>query len=162
LQVILIKDESNCNRKAKDMSINIQEPQGNTLEFQIDWSPATKTLETIKWTISKEKFEINHGLCNHFKLHEIMLHCLTVMHKLDGQVGDSDNKKLQSYKTIMPRTLSIPLAGVWKQVVAEYELDNLDWPPLRKSSRNSLLLIQLKTTDTNWSVSSVMPSSLKE
>jgi hypothetical protein len=126
LQVILIKDESNCNRKAKDMSINIQELWGNTSEFQIDWSPATKTSETIKWTISKEKFEIHHGLCNRFELHEIMLHCLTVMHNIGGQVGNSDTKKFQSYKTIMPRTLSIPLAGVWKQVVAEYELDNPD------------------------------------
>jgi hypothetical protein len=55
-----------------------------------------------------------------------MPYCLTVMHKIDGQVGDYDNKKLQSYKTVMPRTLSIPLVGVWEQVVAKYEVDNLD------------------------------------
>jgi hypothetical protein len=108
------------------MSTHLQEPWGNTSEFQIDWAPVTKTSETIKWTISKEKFEIHHGLCNRFELHEIMPHCLTVMHKIDGQVGDSDNKKLQSYKTVMPQTLSIPLVGVWEQVVAEYELDNPD------------------------------------
>jgi hypothetical protein len=80
----------------------------------------------IKWTISKEKFELHHGLCNRFELHEIMPHCLMVMHKIDGQVGDSDNKKLQLYKTVMPWTLSIPLVGVWEQVVAKYELDNPD------------------------------------
>jgi hypothetical protein len=108
------------------MSFNIQEPRGNTSEFQIDWSPAKKTSETIKWTIAKEKFEIHHGLCNRFELHEIIPHCLTVMHKIDGQVGDSDTEKFQSYKSIMPRTLSIPLARVWKQVVVEYELDNPD------------------------------------
>jgi hypothetical protein len=108
------------------MSSNIQEPQGNTSEFKIDWSPVTKTSETIKWTINKEKFKIHHGLCNRFELHEIIPHCLTVMHKIDGQVGDSDTKKCQSYKSIMPRTLSIPLAGVWKQVVVEYELENPD------------------------------------
>jgi hypothetical protein len=127
LQVILIKDGSNCiNKKQKNMSSNIREPQGNTLEFRIEWSPTTKTSETIKWTINKEKFEIHHGLCNRFELHEIIPHCLTVMHKIDGQVGDSDTKKCQSHKSIMPRTLSIPLAGVWKQVVIDYELENPD------------------------------------
>jgi hypothetical protein len=108
------------------MAANNQEPRGNTSEFKIDWSPATKTSETIKWSIHKEKFEIHHGLCNRFELHEIIPHCLTVMHKIDGQVGDSDTKKAHSYKAIMPRTLSIPLAGVWKQVAIDYELENPD------------------------------------
>jgi hypothetical protein len=48
------------------------------------------------------------------------------MHKIDGQVGNSDTKKCQSYKSIMPRTLLIPLAGVWKQVDIDYELENPD------------------------------------
>jgi hypothetical protein len=86
----------------------------------------TKSSETIKWTISKEKYKIYHGLCNRFELHEIMLHCLMVMHKIDGQVGDHDNKKLQTYKTVLPWTLSIPLVRVWEQVVVEYNQDNLD------------------------------------
>jgi hypothetical protein len=102
------------------------EPRGHTLEFNIDWTPATKTLETIKWVISKEKYEIYHGLCTRFELHEIILHCLMVIHKIDGQVGDHDNKKLQSYKQVLPQTLSIPLVGVWEQMVVEYNEANLD------------------------------------
>jgi hypothetical protein len=49
-----------------------------------------------------------------------------VIHKIDRQVGDHDNKKLQSYKQVLPRTLSIPLVGVWEQVVMEYKQANLD------------------------------------
>jgi hypothetical protein len=73
----------------------------------------TKTSETIKWMISKEKYEIYHGLCTQFELHEkITLYCLMVLHKIDGQVGDNDHKKLQLYKQVLPQTLSILLVGV--------------------------------------------------
>jgi hypothetical protein len=101
-------------------------PRGNTSQFNIDWTPASKTSETIKWVISKEKYEIYHGLCTRFELHEIIPHCLMVIHKINGQVGDHDNKKLQSYKQVLPRTLSIPLVGVWEQVVVEYYEANPD------------------------------------
>jgi hypothetical protein len=47
-----------------------------------------------------------------------------VIHKIDGQVGDHENKKLQSYKQVMPRTLSLPLVAVWEQVVTEYNEEN--------------------------------------
>jgi hypothetical protein len=72
------------------------------------------------------KFEIHQGLCTRFELHEIILHCLMVVHKIDGQVGDHKNKKLQSYKQVMPQTLSLPLVAVWEQVVTEYNKENPD------------------------------------
>jgi hypothetical protein len=105
---------------------HLPEQRGNTSVFNIDWTPATKTSETIKWLISNEKYEIYQGLCTRFELHEIMPHCLMVIHKVDGQVGDHDNKKLSSYKQVLPRTLSIPLVGVWEQVVVEYNQANPD------------------------------------
>jgi hypothetical protein len=40
--------------------------------------------------------------------------------------GDHDNKKLQSYKQVLPQILSIPLVGAWEQVVMEYSQANLD------------------------------------
>jgi hypothetical protein len=58
---------------------------GATLEFNIEWSPTGKTLETIKWMINKEKYDIYHGSCMHFKLHEIILHCLMVITKSTGK-----------------------------------------------------------------------------
>jgi hypothetical protein len=83
-----------------------------------------KTLETIKWNISKEKFEIHQGLRTRFKLHEIIPHCLMVIHKIDGQVGDHKNKKLQSYKQVCPG----PYLYHWlqEQVVTEYNEENQD------------------------------------
>jgi hypothetical protein len=100
--------------------MNGQEPQGNTLEFNIEWSPMGKTSETIKWTINKEKYEIYHGLCMRFELHEIILYCLMVIHKINRQISENDNKKLSSCEQVLPQTLSIPLVGVWEQVVTEY------------------------------------------
>jgi hypothetical protein len=87
---------------------------------------AARTLETIKWTINKEKYEIHHGLCTKFELNNIMTHCLMVVHKIDGLIGDSDHKKLQSCKQMLPQTLSIPLVGVWDQIVTEYNKDESD------------------------------------
>jgi hypothetical protein len=46
-----------------------QEPRGNAL---VDWTPAAKTLETIKWMLNKEKYKIHHGLCTKFELNNIM------------------------------------------------------------------------------------------
>jgi hypothetical protein len=80
-----------------------------------------KTSETIKWSIHEDKFEIHQGLCVKFALHDIIAHCLTVVHKIDSQVSDNDQKKLQSYKQVLPRTLLIQLMGVWEQVVAEMD-----------------------------------------
>jgi hypothetical protein len=64
------------------------EPRGDTSEFTINWTPVNKTSETIKWNINKEKYETYQGLCTRFELHEILPHCLLVIHKIDGQVGD--------------------------------------------------------------------------
>jgi hypothetical protein len=84
-----------------------------------------------------------------------MPHCLMVMHKIDGQVGDNDNKRLQSYKTVMPRTLSIPLVGVWEQVVAEYNQENPDEEEsvdtFTQILKKFLPPTRQRMTDTSWS-----------
>jgi hypothetical protein len=102
------------------MSVFHPESCGNASAFMLDWVAATKTTETIKWAINKEKYKIYHGLCTKFELIDIMTHCLMVVHKIDGQVGEHDSKKLQLYKQVISRTLSIPLVGVWNQVVTEH------------------------------------------
>jgi hypothetical protein len=71
------------------MSTFHPEPCGTALAFTIDWVSTTKTTETIKWVINEEKFEIYCGLCTKFELIDIMTHCLTVVHKIDGQVGEN-------------------------------------------------------------------------
>jgi hypothetical protein len=96
------------------------------LEFNIEWSPMTKTAETIEWTINQEKYEIYHGLCARFELHDIVPHWLMVTHEIDGQVGESNHKKLQPYKQVLPQTLSVPLVGVWEQVVTKYNWEHED------------------------------------
>jgi hypothetical protein len=70
------------------------EPRGNASAFTLEWVDAAKTTETIKWSINKEKYEIYHGLCTKLELIDIMTHCLMVVHKIDGQVGEHDHKKI--------------------------------------------------------------------
>jgi hypothetical protein len=102
------------------------EPCSDTSEFTINRTLVNKTSEAIKWNINEERSEIYHGLCTRFELHEILPHCLLVIHKIDGQVGDHIHKKLQSYNQVPPQTLSIPLVGVWEQVIQEYNKANAD------------------------------------
>jgi hypothetical protein len=80
------------------MSVFHPEPRGNASAFTLDWVATAKTTETIKWSINY------HGLCTKFELIDIMTHCLTVVHKIDGQVGEHDHKKIQLYKQVIPRT----------------------------------------------------------
>jgi hypothetical protein len=114
-------------------------------------------LETIKWSIDKDKFEIHQGLCVKFELQDIITYCITVVHKVDGQVGDNNNKKLQLNKQVLPRTLSILLAGVWEQVVAEME----DEDQSLKLSSHFLHATLLKMIDMSWSAPSATSLSQK-
>jgi hypothetical protein len=56
----------------------------------------------------------------------LMTHCLMVVHKIDGQISENDDKKLQSYKQVLWQTLSLPLVGVWDQVVTKFNKDHED------------------------------------
>jgi hypothetical protein len=74
-----------------------------------------------------------------------------VIHKIDGQVGDHDNKKLQSYKQVLPRTLFIPLVGVWEQVVVEYNKANPDEDETLASFAKTLkAFFACHSTEDDW------------
>jgi hypothetical protein len=109
----------------------------------------------IKWSMHKDKLEIHQGLCVKFELHDIITHWLTVLHKIDGQVGDNDQKKLQSYKQVLPWTLSILLVGVWEQVISEMDQEEDEsLATLLKLSRHFSRVTPLKMINMSWSVPS--------
>jgi hypothetical protein len=59
------------------------------------------------------------------ELNDIVLHCLGIPHKSDGQVGlDSKDQQATSYLQVLPRTMSMALQANWKQVVQEYDKVN--------------------------------------
>jgi hypothetical protein len=63
-----------------------------TSDFKIEWAQATKTSETLRWSIQRSKFEIHVIVLDQVELHDIVPHCLGVLHKIDGQVGlDKDD-----------------------------------------------------------------------
>jgi hypothetical protein len=55
------------------------------------------------------------------ELHNIVMHCLSVLHKITGQVGDQDVCWLASYKQVLVQTVSMTLQSTWKQVVQDFE-----------------------------------------
>jgi hypothetical protein len=91
-------------------------------DFKIEWAPATKTTETLRWTIQRSKFEIHVVMLDQVELNDIVPHCLGVLHKIDGQVGlDDDDRRVTSYLQVLPRTMSMLLQAYWKQVLADYD-----------------------------------------
>jgi hypothetical protein len=95
------------------------------LDFQIDWTPTTKTTETLQWTHQKSKFEIHVVLLDQVELHDIVTHCLGVLHKIDGQVGfDDEERRVTSYLQVLPCTMSMVLQAYWKQILQEFEEAN--------------------------------------
>jgi hypothetical protein len=81
-----------------------------------------------------------------------------VVHKIDGQIGENDHKKLQSYQQGSPRTLLLSLVGVWDQVVTEFNKDHEDDPELLKAFLHATAL---KMTNTSWLVLFDMPPNWK-
>jgi hypothetical protein len=89
--------------------------------FKIEWIPATKTTETLRWSIQHSKFEIHVIMLEQVELSDIVPHCLGVLHKIDRQVGlDDDDQHVTSYLQVLPQTMSIPLQAYWKQVIMDY------------------------------------------
>jgi hypothetical protein len=92
--------------------------------FPLELMPETKrNQETIKWTLgANQKHEIVSTILNQFEPGYIVAHCLQVMHKVNTRVGDDDGRKFQSYRTVLPRTLSIPLLAVWENIQVDFPL----------------------------------------
>jgi hypothetical protein len=60
-------------------------------DFKIEWTAATRTTETLCWSIQRSKFEIHVVMLDQVELSDIVPHCLGVLHKIDGQVGLDDD-----------------------------------------------------------------------
>jgi hypothetical protein len=98
------------------------ERQMGASDFKIEWAPATKTTETLRWSIQRSKFEIHVIMLEQVELNDIVPHCLGMLHKIDGQVGlDNDHRRVTSYLQVLPRTMSMPLQAYWKQVLMDYD-----------------------------------------
>jgi hypothetical protein len=108
--------------------------------FKIEWTPATKTTETLLWTIQRSKLEIHVVMLEQVELNDIVPHCLGVLHKIDSQVGlDSDDQRVRFYLQVLPQTMSMLLQSYWKQVLTDYDKTHEDY-------ELSLLVMQLKMT----------------
>jgi hypothetical protein len=91
-------------------------------DFKIEWESTIKTTETLCWTHQQAKYEIHVVLLEKVELCDILLHCLGVLHKIDGQVGlEIEERRITSYLQVLPRTMSMALQSYWKQVLQEYD-----------------------------------------
>jgi hypothetical protein len=83
--------------------------------FPLLWDETARKQELIKWTTGKDKHEISVSILYKVDVPEIVAHVLSVMHKVNLQVGE-DEDRYSSYAVVMPRTLSSPLLAVWKYI----------------------------------------------
>jgi hypothetical protein len=94
--------------------------------FPLEWDTTSDYSDVIKWTRGHDKQEIYSQTLNKFEIGHIVAHCLTVIHKIDKQVGINDEKRFLSYKEVLPRTLSISLLATWDQVAIDFPLESED------------------------------------
>ena len=90
--------------------------------FPMEWETPDNHPESIKWSLGRAKHEIYHHTLARFELGHIVTHCLSVLHKVDKEVGDDDDDRFTSYKIVFPRTLSIPLLATWDQLCVDFPL----------------------------------------
>jgi hypothetical protein len=86
-----------------------------TGSFPLLWDETACKQELIKWTTGKDKHEILVSIFTKVDIPEIVAHVLSVMHKVNLQVGDEEDC-YSSYVVVLPRTLSNPLLAVWNHV----------------------------------------------
>jgi hypothetical protein len=94
-----------------------------TSDFCIDWMLPLKPTETLCRSFNCAKFEIHVSLCECVELPEIVVHCLNVLHKIDGQLwGQQD--LLPCVLPTSPPANTMTVQATWKQVVQDFEDNN--------------------------------------
>jgi hypothetical protein len=95
----------------------------STNPFSVDYDKTKVTVETIKWTLGANgptKHEIVSPILTKFELGNIVLHCLTVMHKIDAFVGNNAANRFALYMNVFPHTLSLPHVATWDTVLVDH------------------------------------------
>jgi hypothetical protein len=76
----------------------------------------------ISWTLAASVFqEVYVPILAKYEFNDILAHCVIVMSRVDAQVSTPAEHYLL-YRTVFPRTLSIPLLATWDNIVAEHPL----------------------------------------
>jgi hypothetical protein len=93
--------------------------------FPLEINSTTIHYERISWTLAaSERQEVYVPILAKYELHNITAHCMIVMSHIDAQVA-TPNERYLSYRTVLPRTLSIPMLATWDNIVAENPLGAL-------------------------------------
>jgi hypothetical protein len=83
--------------------------------FPLLWDETARKQELIKWSTGTDKHEISMSILTKVDVPDIVAHVLSVMHKINLQVEDEQDR-YSSYVLVLPRTLSIPLLAAWNHV----------------------------------------------
>jgi hypothetical protein len=118
----------------------------DNFNFPLEWESPEDYPESIKWSLGREKHEAYTTTLNRFELGHIVTHCLTILHKVNKEVGADDAKRFNSYKLVLPRTFSLPLLATWDQVTADFPLESDDVAGFRTQLRH---FIEVHATDND-------------
>jgi hypothetical protein len=94
--------------------------------FPLVWDENQGKLQMVKWSIGAAKHEILTTILNKFDLHQVVAHVTSVMHLIDQCVGGNAAHRFQSYRTVMPHTLSIPMLAAYDTVEVDHPLATQD------------------------------------
>jgi hypothetical protein len=115
--------------------------------FSVEYDETKIATETIKWTLGATgamKHEIVLPILTKFELRNIVVHCLTVMHKLDAHAGNHPANPFTLYMDVYPLTLLLPHVAMWDTVLVDHPLATQDKAGFQQAIRH---FIAVHTTD---------------
>jgi hypothetical protein len=121
----------------------------NTLTdlFSVEYNETKVDTETLKWALGANgttKHEIVSPRLTKFELGHIVLHCLTVMHKIDACVGNNAANRFTLYMNVFPHTLSLAHVATWDTVLVDHPLAAQDIASFQQAIKH---FIAVHTTD---------------
>jgi hypothetical protein len=126
-----------------------QEPQGNTSKFNIEWSPMTKTAETIKWTINMKFIMVSAQDLSYMIL---FLTALWSFIKLIDKLVRAITRSSSCINKCCPE----PSLSLWLGVVTKYNREHKDklktLATFAKTLMAFLHVTALKMINTSWLV----------
>jgi hypothetical protein len=93
--------------------------------FSIKWDET----KIARWTLGANgatKHKIVSPILTKFELGNIVVHCLTVMHKIDARVGNHPANCFALYMNVFPHTLSLPHVATWDTILVDHPLFTQD------------------------------------
>jgi hypothetical protein len=118
--------------------------------FSVEYDETKIATETLKWALGANgtmKHEIVSPILTKFELGHIVLHCLTVMHKINARLGNNAANCFTSYMNVFPCTLSLAHVATGDTVLVDHPLAAQDVASFQQAIKH---FIAVHATNKGW------------